>query len=236
MPNKLTITAFREVMEPITELETKFGGQPVWLEEPLWPVSPTTGKQIPFLCQIKLEPEIFGSIKAQMAYLFFQAFYPESDSYDWTAWGIVLQPGNITVQLNRFQGNQIASSKTGPTLAKSVITEGSSNWKSVPAEFRVNLERGTDSILEIDATYDAYADENFPDEVKIGGSPQLWDCPEILPEGKFKKWNLLLQCRSSDSSGENNFVPFNHDFGEEGCGWWFISKDGLSADFQFQIH
>ena len=38
MPKKYTIT-YHEVQMPITDLVTKFGGQPVWWDQPCWPLS-----------------------------------------------------------------------------------------------------------------------------------------------------------------------------------------------------
>src|SRR5439155_783936 len=37
---------------PITARVTKFGGQPVWLEEPAWPLTPATGEPMEFVAQV----------------------------------------------------------------------------------------------------------------------------------------------------------------------------------------
>jgi uncharacterized protein YwqG len=55
---------------PITQPVTKFGGQPVWIDEPQWPVSKSTGNPMRFICQIAIDPARFSPIAARMAYLF----------------------------------------------------------------------------------------------------------------------------------------------------------------------
>jgi hypothetical protein len=49
MPAKCTIS-YREVSSPNTTPVTKFGGQPVWLDEPSWPVSRVYGDPMQFIC------------------------------------------------------------------------------------------------------------------------------------------------------------------------------------------
>ena len=61
---------FIEAEAPITDPVTKFGGQPVWLERPEWPLSKELGRQMLFVCQIALDPEIFGVSPGRMTYLF----------------------------------------------------------------------------------------------------------------------------------------------------------------------
>ena len=87
MPRKYTIT-YREVTAPITEPVTKFGGQPVWLDEPRWPLSRMYGTPMQFICQIALDPAIFGELPTRMAYLFltdwdYESTYP--DTFDLSA-------------------------------------------------------------------------------------------------------------------------------------------------------
>src|SRR5215217_5247181 len=62
--------AFREVDQPITESVTKFGGQPVWLSEPQWPISRETGRQMTFFCQVRLGDVPGLERTAGMAYVF----------------------------------------------------------------------------------------------------------------------------------------------------------------------
>ncbi|MCP2262104.1 protein of unknown function (DUF1963) [Streptoalloteichus tenebrarius] len=55
------VPAGRPVREPVT----KFGGQPVWLDEPSWPLSARLGRPMRFLGQVRLPGE-----PARLAYLF----------------------------------------------------------------------------------------------------------------------------------------------------------------------
>src|SRR4051812_18836685 len=56
---KLKIEQFRRVEQPVTEPVTKFGGQPVWLGEPAWPISRSDGVPMQFVCQVSV-PAFFG--------------------------------------------------------------------------------------------------------------------------------------------------------------------------------
>lgn len=63
---------FVESDAPIQEPVTKFGGQPVWLEAPAWPMSAALGRPMRFLGQIRLPGE-----QVRLAYLFLTEDYPE---------------------------------------------------------------------------------------------------------------------------------------------------------------
>jgi hypothetical protein len=116
MKKKYTIT-FHEVQTPITEPVTKFGGQPVWITEAQWPLSRRLGIPMQFICQIKLYPELFGPLEAQMAYIF-MTDHIDIDPY-WTSEpdegenAVILQPG----------------AWSGPTLP---LTEGPSLYRWIP--------------------------------------------------------------------------------------------------------
>ena len=61
---------FKLSHSPISKPITKFGGQPVWINQAQWPISKKTGKPMMFIGQIKLEPWLFGRIEGRMAYIF----------------------------------------------------------------------------------------------------------------------------------------------------------------------
>jgi hypothetical protein len=67
---------FHEAPGPICEPVTKFGGQPVWLTVPQWPVMPGTGRPMLFLGQVAIDPIFFGPVCGRMAYLFLPAADP----------------------------------------------------------------------------------------------------------------------------------------------------------------
>ncbi|MDA3646504.1 DUF1963 domain-containing protein [Saccharopolyspora indica] len=102
--------AFVEAPEPITEPITKFGGQPVWLDDPTWPLSAETGRPMRFIGQIRLPGD-----EVRLAYL----FMTEEGGDDWvdTTYSptagenaCFAQPG----QLPDFY--QVASIRRGPTF------------------------------------------------------------------------------------------------------------------------
>ena len=224
MPKAIYVTAFEETVEPITQIVTKFGGQPVWLEKPCWPLSPKTQEAIPFLCQIRLEPEIFGKIEAKMAYLFYQPYQPDSDSYDFEAVAAVLQPGSYS----GLSSNQVS----GPTTMRTVSLLESPFIERHPIECSVQLELSDDFEFEANSRFN----NDFPEKVKIGGTPQFWNEGSLFPENCPDEWNLLLQCRFSECGENESLIPFDLGFGNEGSTWWFLSKDGLKTEFNFIFH
>jgi predicted DNA-binding WGR domain protein len=241
---KLQIVGFTEVTEPITEAITKFGGQPVWLEEPRWPLCPQNGKQIPFLGQIRLEPEIFGDIEAKMAYIFFGSDDPSGDDTSWpTDHGdsaVVLQPGNRVFtglywqKNNGFPDCQIIA--TGPTAARYEARANSLGYEMIETECAAILELGADPAYIPHKTRDDWSDERqnaYNEQVmghKIGGTGSLWDDPGIGEDLGI----LLLQMESTDST--DTPVPFGVYYGDGGCGWWFISRDGKTVTYQSMCH
>lgn len=127
--------AFAEVLQPIREAVTKFGGQPTWLTEPQWPLSRLYGSPMKFVCQLALAPEVFGRQQASMAYLFMTEYSGQGEP-PWT-WAptrgenaVLLQPGHWS----------------GPTLP---LREGPGLYKgdrkhAVPCEYAVSLMLGED--------------------------------------------------------------------------------------------
>ena len=92
---------FVESRKPISGLVTKFGGQPVWIGEPQWPLSKSTGKPMRFIGQIAIDSTQFSPVTARMAYL----FMTDGEEYVDGTWepdggenAVVLQPGQTTVK------------------------------------------------------------------------------------------------------------------------------------------
>ncbi len=216
---KLQIVGFTETTEPITEAITKFGGQPVWLEEPRWPLCPKNGKLIPFLGQIRLEPAIFGEIEAKMAYIFLGSDDPGgADGWptDHGDSAVVLQPGN-RVFTGLYDGDSSASDyivqATGPTTTKSN--------SSVSVECAVQTQLGSDPT-----SYDFVQDDSGDEYCiqgrghKIGGTPNPWGGDIHINDSERR----LLQMESIDET--DTPIPFGVYYGDGGCGWWVISSDG----------
>src|SRR4051794_3529049 len=55
---------------PITQPITKFGGEPVWIDEPAWPRSRSSNNLMFFIGQVGLDRRLFPLAVADMAYIF----------------------------------------------------------------------------------------------------------------------------------------------------------------------
>jgi uncharacterized protein YwqG len=211
--------------KPIAIPITKFGGQPVWVGEPQWPLSKSTGNPMRFICQIAIDPAHFSITSARMAYLFMT---DEEDYVDGT-WepdggenAVVLQPGEIMPPIRPLT--------EGPTLYRMVQKAHGQALVPETCEFSVVLKMGEDpdfvdepARAEWDkAKADAYA--SALDGNKIGGSPIYLQNTEFPGPGQ---WNLLLQLNSVN-------LPFHVNFGDAGIGYLFLSENGQTAKFLWQ--
>ncbi|HSY19967.1 MAG TPA: DUF1963 domain-containing protein [Candidatus Acidoferrales bacterium] len=220
---------FVESRKALSGLVTKFGGQPVWVGAPQWPLSKSTGKPMRFIGQIALGSGMFNPTNAQMAYLFMTDGEEHVDG-TWEPDGgenaVILQPGQA------------------PTIKTEPLTEGPTLYRMVKklfhkmlvpqaCEFAVKLtaEEDPDFADEAerakwdkndDAKWEAYA--SALDGNKIGGSPLFIQSTEFPGPGK---WRLVLQLDATK-------VPFYVNFGDAGVGYLFLSEDGQVAKFLWQ--
>lgn len=229
--------------KPITEPITKFGGQPVWINQPQWPISRSTSLPMMFICQIALSPEIFGNIEGQMAYIFIidQTAYhhfnplPKDSHIDFhkaQPWNIDSGENGVIIQPNHRQNYAFETSNIaiGPTLFNMVKKQGHQYLQSESCEFNVQLTLANDpEFISEDEKYDL--DEQQQEEYfntlkgqKIGGTP-LFIQSDAIPAGGH--WRLLLQL---DTMG----LPFEINFGDMGVGYAFISEDGHDGKFLWQ--
>jgi uncharacterized protein YwqG len=219
---------FVEADAPITDPVTKFGGQPVWLERPEWPLSRELGRQMQFVCQIALDPDVFGVPPGRMAYLFITG---ESED-EWVDGTYDPEGGEnaVIVQPGGKNDAETVPESEGPSLYAFVDGRG---WEgAVPCEYSVDLEPGEDpeyvdedERLEwSDAEFDAY--ENSLDGNKVAGTPGFIQADEFPKDGP---WRLLLQLDSMT-------VPFHVNFGDAGIGYAYISEDGRNGKFLWQCY
>jgi uncharacterized protein YwqG len=216
---------FVESHKPISGLVTKFGGQPVWVSQPQWPLSKSTGKPMRFICQIAINSELFEPVAAQMAYL----FMTDGEEYvdgTWEADGgenaVILQPGQTNVKTEPLA--------EGPTLYRMLKKPFNNLLVPESCEFSVTLNsiEDPDFVEETErakwneATWKVYASKL--DGNKVGGSPLFIQNTEFPGTGR---WRLLLQLDSSK-------VPFHLNFGDAGVGYLFLSEDGQVAKFLWQ--
>ena len=227
MPKKWTIR-YKEVDEPINEHVTKFGGQPVWVDDIQWPISRRGGFPMRFLCQIRLENYMFPSVKARMAYVFMTDDYDNYIDFTWEPDGgenaVILQPGGSSI----VETKEIVD---GPSLTKSVKIPGEKYLRQKPCEFAVELIEeddiefvSIDSLGDIsDEEYDEFYDRDTPYQTKIGGSPFFMKDEEFPFEVPTA---LLMQL-------DENAAPFTLNFAG-GIGMVFLSKDGDCAKMLLQ--
>jgi len=115
---RLTIRKFVAAQQPIREQTTKFGGQPVWLDKPQWPLSRTLGIPMQFICQIALDPSIFGELPGRMAYLFMtddERIGAKTSEANGGENAVIIQPGGVCRV-------QTIERSTGPTLERTETT------------------------------------------------------------------------------------------------------------------
>jgi uncharacterized protein YwqG len=225
MRPKYSLT-FHEVQQPITEPVTKFGGQPTWLTAHQWPLSRSTGESMRFICQIALDPQVFGEIPGRMAYLFIaddeDSFVDDTFDPDSGENAVIIQPGTNEIPTQPLL--------TGPTLYKMVSRPSEKYLVPESCEFTVEISPGEDPEVIVE---DEHAHESpqawaqFTElwsEIKIGGTPAFLQGPEFPEDGN---WRLLLQLDSAN-------VPFYVNFGDAGVGYAFLSQDGTSGKYLWQ--
>lgn len=229
MPRKYTIT-YLEALSPITAPVTKFGGRPVWLEEPCWPISRLYGSPMQFICQIALDHALFSDVRTRMAYLFltnwdYESVLPNTAEPEGGESALILQPGGAWAGASR-------PLYEGPSLYRRAHRNG--RWEQTLCEFAVGLRSGEDS--------DARAWDVFPQdrdaqdaywaallEDKIGGTPVPTPFgPRFSAEPG--EWRLLLQLNAKDNAAENG-DPFFLNLSYDGVGYAFIAPDGHVGKF-----
>jgi uncharacterized protein YwqG len=218
---------FTDSKKPNQSHITKFGGQPVWFGEPQWPISKSTGNPMRFICQIAIDPEIFGPIHAKMAYI----FITDEDTFVDGTWepdggenAVILQPGHIVVPVKPLA--------TGPTLYRMVKKLFRKNLVPELCEFSVNLIASDDPIFVDENERAAWDDDKWSeyaealDGNKIGGSPIFLQNTEFPGPGV---WKLLIQLNSTT-------VPFSINLGDCGIGYAFLAEDGNIGKFLWQCN
>jgi uncharacterized protein YwqG len=226
MVKKASIT-FIEVSKPIREPVTKFGGQPVWIETPQWPLSKSTGKPMMFICQLELFKELFPETMGEMAYLFMTDDEEGLVDGTWEPDGgenaIIIQPGGMVTY-------PISPINTGPTLKKYVKAPGKKKLQPKACEFKVKLTFSEDMEFVSEEELCTWEEEKRTEYSmklegnKIAGTPGFLQGDEF-PHEETRK--LLIQLDSTH-------IPFDIDFGDAGIGYGFVNEEGTIAKFLWQ--
>ena len=184
------------------EIRTKFGGRPDWLKSPQWPTDSFTDEPYRFVCQIKIDPELFPQCEAKMAYFFLKD--RESDHSILHETAVILQPG---------KNNHVNTAKKphGPSLEQMVPRKGYKT-KLFPRDFRQSPELVPVSQKDIDQAHTSGEPLN-----KIGGPPEFITSKNY-PDSSGK-WHLLFQL-------SKNTLPFELGIAENGVCYGFLNHDG----------
>ncbi|HAS42583.1 MAG TPA: hypothetical protein DCS93_19035 [Microscillaceae bacterium] len=222
---------FVESSSPITEPISKFGGQPVWINTPHWPLDPYSSEPMLFMGQIALKNDIFPTSDGLVAYIFFgAALEPVTGS----ALAIVLQnPQDDFFNTHSNPEIKFTSEATGPTIYEfneedeMVSKEYLLSFQNLKEEESVPFEeRYTQGELDIEVGYNFSKPELAGN--KIGGQPIYVE--RRTPPDCFTSddWHILLQLAPKqgyiDGYG-TNFYPFHMELYGFSIVQIFVSKD-----------
>jgi len=230
------VLRYHEAPTPIRTLTTKFGGQPVWLEEPSWPLSRAYGTPMQFICQIALPAEFLAAEGARMVYLFV------TDDYDHGYRASTFEPDGgenalILQPAGQWEG-PTHPLRSGPTLYRRTWTgrdfdpDTGAGWDRTPGEWAVELQAGEDPAGgawgdrdgDDPVAWRSYRDALAED--KIGGTPVPTINDPTFPDAE--QWRLLLQLNTKENEIGD---PFFLNFADDGVGYAFLSREGRRAQF-----
>ena len=223
---------FVESLSPITEPISKFGGQPVWINTPHWPLDLYSSEPMLFMGQLVLDPDIFPNSQELMAYIFFgNALEPVAGS----AMAIVLQ-NSQTHSFNTQQDPEVTftSIDTGPTIfeltddREIIHKEYRLSFNDIKEEKAVPLtDRYSREDLDYEKGYQFSKQEIAGN--KIGGQPMYVEQMNPSPEYfSSTEWQHLLQLAPKKGYRKGygtNFYPFYMDMYGFSIVNFFVSKD-----------
>ncbi|MFD8752422.1 hypothetical protein ACFV0O_15775 [Kitasatospora sp. NPDC059577] len=220
----------RPAERPITTPVPKLGGEPCWLAEPSWPLSPTTGEPLLFVGQFAVPGEEGARDSVRLAYLF-------------------LEEGEITGGLDPEAGDAVLLVQPGGRIPSFAVigppgTRGRTLWRrdpdggGTPVEFHLDLlplPADLDRSMDERAAFQRYLrgegpEVRFPDgghvHDHVGGLPSF-------PSGRAEvpaPWRYFFALTDASDEGE----PYVLDFGY-GDGFGFLSPDGSEGRFYWDI-
>lgn len=206
---------------PISDVVTKFGGQPVWLENRVVPVSRRTEKPMTFIGQVLIPEQWYADQLPRMAYIFMTGagFDHNAETWDPTA-------GETAVVIQVKRTNPPPTEPYPDTLC--CWEERHLERLEVLCEYAVDESPVEEAAYVPQAELDSLA-ASERDSIteswcgnKIGGSP-YWIQYEEFP---FDDWRLLLQL-------EDGTYPFNLNLGT-GIGYVFLNTDCTEGKLLWQ--
>lgn len=241
---------FQESKTNITELKTKFGGQPIWLnpEQAQWPIYYYNEEKMLFMGQIVLEKAIFPDITGNVvAYLFFadevELLYSEATA--------------IVIQTDSQTYTNVEVAHLPDTTGAFVYELAEDHQTTFPKEYEAVLgEIEAENYLPLleryhhsDFDFQNYTGYQFstPELAgnKIGGQAIYVEGLSNPPEHfDSKDWHLLLQLAPTsgywdldlEKKGlyQPNFYPFFMQMYSFSIVNIFISKDYTQANWFIQ--
>ena len=223
---------FIESAQPITDPISKFGGQPVWLNTPHWPLDPYSMQPMLFMGQVVLDVELFPDAPGLMAYLFFgDALEPIAGS----AMAVVLQNAQTAAFNTQLDAAiTLVPQATGPTIFE--LTEDRAmehktyhlSFCAVKQEAAVPLqERYVYGDLDYEKGYQ-FSNSALAGN-KMGGQPMYVEKMDPAPAYfSDPTWQHLLQLAPKKGyvgDRGTNFYPFHMDLYGFGLVNFFVSKD-----------
>jgi len=228
----------------ITEPITKFGGQPVWINTPHWPIHSATGEQMMFQSQIVLDPALFPDSNGAIAYIFFG----DTEQLSNDDFAVVLQTKDSKALNAQNQEIEFVTEATGPTIYEWINRDGEE--QKVSKEYKVVLESMIEEEdLPLLERYDEMNDLDYDAGYqfsksalagnKIGGQPFYIEGLDTPPEYfTAENWEQLLQLAPIEGFWDNNqpnFYPFYMEMGEFSLLNVFITKDYTQAEAYVQM-
>lgn len=221
MPNASRLQ-FREANVPILDPISKFGGQPVWLEQRVTPLSRRTGKPMTFIAQILIPSDWHQDPATRMAYVFVtSAGFDPNAVETWDP-----NDGETAVVVQAKRGLLPLAEPYPDTLRR---------WESHNGQ---RQERPCEYVVdEIPTEEEAFVPEEVLGNLeeaerqriaeswrgnKMGGSP-YWVQYEEFP---FDDWRLLLQL-------EDGTYPFSLNLGT-GIGYVFLNEECTEGKLLWQ--
>lgn len=220
---------------PITAPVTKFGGQPVWLAPPQWPLEPETGAPMRFLAQVAPPPALFPAGDGVMVYLFFSDASEPIPSEAFAA--VIQRPPQVT----RCADPAVAFVPQATGRALVTLTGGR---RERPVEYAVRLyPPAAEPDLPLAQRYgmgdlDYGAGFQFAQPAlagnKLGGQAMYIEgLSEPPPLFSAADWRLLLQLAPERGYWtprlRPNFYPFAMELGEFGILTVLIRNDYSDA-------
>ena len=233
MPDRWNIR-FGRVGQAVAPYSSRFGGQPDWLTQPMWPIGRTLGEPMRFLAQIELpEPLRLGGHR--VAYLFLADHQPQRGNAPFDEESgdnaVILQGGD------HFHANvETRLLERGPTLRLGREPRFGLRVEEAPespeVQVPVYLDHATEPAplsqveqrelwIEDRAAYDAYS--SAMSGSKVGGSPH-WIQGDDTPRGG--PWKLLAQV---DAEHIPCWAPFMDVL------YAFMSADGRQGRMLYQM-